>query len=86
MIFKEEIQKFLLMAPLHLVVVLDRVRLIGSALRRRTLRQHGRRSRKREHKGKNCEKSFVHNASTEMLVDILPVEAYALKFFEGGLI
>jgi hypothetical protein len=72
MISKEEIQKFLLMPPLHLVVVLDSVRLIRSALRRRTLRQQRRRGRKREHKGKNCEKSLMHNASTEMLVDILP--------------
>ena len=37
MILQKELQELLLMSPLDLVIVLDRVRLIRPTLRRRTL-------------------------------------------------
>src|SRR5262249_20654373 len=63
MVLEKQIDELLLMAPLHLVVVLHSVRLVGSALRRRAL------CHKRHCKGNsqdhqyNCKKRSAHSAS-----------------------
>src|SRR6516162_10892190 len=54
MVFQKELQEFLLVSPLDLVVVLDRVGLIGRCLRRRALgeqRQRGCGKQKQDQRG-----------------------------------
>jgi len=43
-ILQEQLQKLLLVSPLHFVVILDCVRLVRSALGRRSLRKQGLRT------------------------------------------
>ena len=48
MVLQEKLQEFLLMSPLHLVVVLHGVRLVGRSLRRSALCEQGLRKRAKQ--------------------------------------
>jgi hypothetical protein len=70
-ILEEELEEFLLMAPLAFVVVLDGVGLVGAGLRRRTLRRQGSCKGSSKDDGENDKNDPAHKASMDTMEAIV---------------